>query len=66
MKKKVKDLTMKEYKNICNSRTHCEGCPFQEYDIISDCRNIKTYIAQRELKKILNQEVEVVENEEEN
>lgn len=64
MKKKVKDLTMKEYKNICESRKYCEGCPFEEYDNISDCRDIKTYIAQRELKKILNQEVEVPEDNE--
>lgn len=63
MKKKVKDLTMKEFRNICDSRQKCEGCPFEEYDNIADCRNIRTYIAQRELKKVLNQEVEVEEDE---
>lgn len=61
MKKKIKDLTLEEYNNICDSRKDCKGCPFEEFDNISNCREIKYYIQQRELNKILEQEVEVEE-----
>lgn len=59
MKKKIKDLTLKEFDNICDKRKVCKGCPFDEFDKISDCREIKNYIKQRELNKILEDEIEV-------
>lgn len=59
MKKKIKDLTLKEYDKICGKITDCKGCPFEEFDKIYDCRAIKNYIKQRELNKILEDEIEV-------
>ena len=64
MKKKIKDLTIEEYDNICdNAGTCCKCCPFEEFDRLYDCRTIKDYIKQRELNKMLEQEIEVKENE---
>ena len=63
MKKKVKDLTIEEYDKICDSRGNCVGCPFEQFDKISDCRVIKDYIKQRELNKMLEQEIEVEEDD---
>lgn len=64
MKKKIKDLTIEEYNNICeNTGPCCKGCPFKEFDRLFNCGTIKDYIKQRELNKILEQEIEVEEDD---
>lgn len=61
MKKKVKDLTRQEFKNICNKyNDECEGCPFKWME---DCLELEYYLKTQDITKALNQEIEVDEDE---
>lgn len=59
MKKKVKDLTLKEFNIVCNQYldlfSGCEECPFRDIE----CADLKTYLAKQDLLKMLEQEIEV-------
>lgn len=37
MKKKIKDLTLLECRQICDGREHCEGCPLRRIDTCYFC-----------------------------
>ena len=53
-KKKVKDLTLLECRQICDGREHCEGCPLRRIDTgylcISNCvLGLKEEFLEREI-----------------
>ena len=61
MKKKVKELTRKEFRTICNKyNDECEGCPFSW---MRDCLELEYYLKTKDIEKALEQEVEVDSNE---
>lgn len=55
MKKKVKDLTIGEFKKICNENS-CTYCPLKKYSICS-------LYPEHFSEIVLNQEIEVEEDE---
>lgn len=62
MKKKVKELTRSEFKNICNKYDACKGCPFIW---MTDCLELEYYLKTKDIEKALEQEIEVDSNEKE-
>ena len=70
MKKKIKDLTGNEFRNMCNKYPEdCKGCPFEK---LEECYEIWRYHKMKlkmktiEEKYDLEQEIEVDLSEEEN
>lgn len=61
MKKKVKELSRKELKNICIKYPCCKGCPFSWME---DCQELDYYLKTKDIEKALEQEIEVDSNEE--
>lgn len=62
MKKKIKDLTLLERHNFCVKNLSCENCPLFLNELwLKICLNNFSFI-QREIKKRLNQEIEVNED----
>ena len=67
MKKKIKDLTLKEIKNICNKYAEdCKGCPFEK---LEECYEVWHYLKMNiTLKRLekelpLEQEIEVEDDD---
>ena len=56
MKKKVKDLTITDLENICESKEKCSDCPFKPKTLYDTC--YVNYLLER-WNIDLNQEIEV-------
>lgn len=63
MKKKIKDLTLLEKHNICIKNLSCENCPLYLNKLwLRVCLDDLSFM-EKEIKKRLNQEIEVEEDE---
>ena len=69
MKKKIKNLTMEDVKNICHIYTNnikCKGCPFEERDFCIEIwryTKMKKSVEQFEKENDCEQEIEVEDSE---
>jgi hypothetical protein len=63
MKKKIKDLTLLEKHNFCTKNLYCENCPLYLNKLWLKVCLYDLQFMQKEIKKRLNQEIEVNEDE---